>query len=228
MGLHKLTAGDGYTYLTRGVAARIRAGETVHLPPPGRRRASPIASSEPAGHPVRVTDAAPVTTVRVVKRKWDGTVSAVDTASRLGVADGQVAWIVHAGSSRSKPRSGSVEVVEGDELWLSVTGAWWVLCGYVDAERSLTTFKVHASAPFEPPDVDEIGWVDLDLDFDITSGDVALRDEAEFHDHARTMAYPKDVVRGAWSGISTMAARYTTGDWPFDGALQDWVDSGCR
>lgn len=173
-----------------------------------------------------VTDVAPLATVRVVKRKWDGTVSAVDTASRLAVAEGQVAWLVRAGSSRSKPRSGTVEVVEGDELWLSVLGAWWVLCGYPSTGGSLTTFMVHASAPFERPDVDEIRWVDLDLDFDISSGDVALRDEAEFHHHARTMSYPDDIVRGAWSGISLMAARYTTGDWPFDGALQDWMDSG--
>jgi len=179
---------------------------------------------------VLVTDAAPPAAVRVVKRKWDGTVSSIDTASRLAAADGQVAWLVRAGSSRSKPRSGTVETVDGDELWLSVTGEWWVLCGYPEAGRSLTTFKVHAAAPFETPGSDEILWVDLDLDFDITSGDVALRDETEFHDHARTMAYPDDVVRGAWAGISTMAARYTTGDWPFDGALQDrlqgWMDDG--
>jgi hypothetical protein len=40
------------------------------------------------------------------------------------------------------------------------------------------------------------------------------------------MAYPDEVVRGAWSGISLMAARYTTGDWPFDGSLQAWMDGG--
>ena len=173
-----------------------------------------------------VTDTAPPAAVRVVKRKWDGTVSTIDTASRLAVADDRVAWLVRAGSSRSKTRSGTVEAVDGDELWLSVTGAWWVLCGYPDTQGSLTTFKVHAAAPFETPDPEEIRWIDLDLDFDITSGDVALRDEAEFHDNARTMAYPDDVVRGAWAGISTMAARYTTRDWPFDGSLQDWVDAG--
>ena len=32
-----------------------------------------------------------------------------------------------------------------------------------------------------------------------------------------SMSYPDDVVRGAWSGISSIAPRYTTGEWPFDG-----------
>ena len=92
--------------------------------------------------------------------------------------------------------------------------------------RSLTGYKVHASAPFEAPRrEDEILWVDLDLDFEVTADHVEIDDEAEFHEHARTMGYPDEVVRGAWSGISTIAARYTNGDWPFDGSLQDLVDT---
>jgi hypothetical protein len=34
------------------------------------------------------------------------------------------------------------------------------------------------------------------------------------------MAYPRDVMRGAWSCISRRAHRYTTGEWPFDGFLE--------
>ena len=62
-----------------------------------------------------------------------------------------------------------------------------------------------------------ISWIDLDLDFEVTDGVVALEDEAQFHAHARSMSYPDEVVRGAWSGISQIAPRYTTGEWPFDG-----------
>ena len=165
-------------------------------------------------------------TVRVVKRKWDGTVSAVDTAYPVAAPDDISAWFVPAGSRRERPGSGEIEALESDELWVAVPGEWWVLCGYTDAARSLNGYKVHASAPFEaPPGDDEILWVDLDLDFVVTGDDVELDDEAQFHDHARTMGYPEEVVRGAWSGISTIAARYTNGDWPFDGSMQDWVDS---
>lgn len=56
-----------------------------------------------------------------------------------------------------------------DELWVAVPGEWWVLCGYTDAARSLIGYKVHAAAPFEAPaSGEEILWVDLDLDFEIT------------------------------------------------------------
>ena len=55
--------------------------------------------------------------------------------------------------------------------------------------------------------------------FEVSAHEAAIHDEAQFHQHARTMGYPDLVVRGAWSGISTIAARYTNGDWPFDGSM---------
>jgi hypothetical protein len=164
-------------------------------------------------------------TVRVVKGKWDGTISAVDIAVPLAVPGDISAWIVPAGSRRDRPGSGEIEV-GSDELWVAVPGEWWVLCGYTDGSRSLNSYKVHAAAPFRKrrPGDDEILWVDLDLDFVITGDGVEIDDEAQFHDHARTMGYPDEVVRGAWSGISTIAARYTNGDWPFNGSMQEWLD----
>ena len=84
------------------------------------------------------------------------------------------------------------------------------------------TTKTEVTA--EAPSTDEdILWVDLDLDFEVSGEEVALEDEAQFHEHARTMGYPDHVVRGAWSGISTIAAQYTTGEWPFDGSMQQLV-----
>jgi hypothetical protein len=164
-------------------------------------------------------------TVRVVKRKWNGSVSAVDTADLLDVPGEMSVWIVRVGTQRERPGSGETKVVGCDELWVAVPGEWWVLCGYTDAARSLNRYKIHATAPFQAPrSSEEIVWIDLDLDFDITGDDVELQDETQFHDNARAMGYPHHVVRGAWSGISTIAARYTNGDWPFDGSLQKWVD----
>ena len=158
-------------------------------------------------------------TIRVDKRKWDGTVSSVDVAERLPAADDVVAWVVHAGGRRQRPSKHGVEQVTTDEVWLAAPGEWWVLCAYVVA-GTITKYKVHAAAPFEPPASDEIVWIDLDLDFDVAGDDVSLQDEAEFHAHARTMSYPDHVVRGAWSGVSALAARYTNDEWPFDGLVQ--------
>lgn len=164
--------------------------------------------------------------VRVVKRKWDGSVSAVDTARRMPAHEDRSVWVVPAGANRVRRASGPPEMVDRDELWVAAPGEWWVLCGYTDATGTLVGYKVHASAPFETPSSeDAIEWVDLDLDFEVTGHEVALQDEAQFHDHARTMGYPSDVVRGAWSGISTIGACYTNDEWPFDGSLQGWLDA---
>jgi uncharacterized protein len=164
-------------------------------------------------------------TVRVVKRKWNGTISAVDTAYPLAVPGDFTAWLVPTGSRRERPGTGAIEVVADDELWVAVPGEWWVLCGHTDTTRTLNGYKVHAAAPFAAPQSDdEIFWIDLDLDFEVVGNEVEIEDEAEFHDHALTMGYPDQIVRGAWAGISTIAARYTNGDWPFDGSMQGWVD----
>jgi hypothetical protein len=42
-------------------------------------------------------------TVRVVKRKWGGTVSTVDTAYPLAVPGDSWAWFVPGGSRRERP-----------------------------------------------------------------------------------------------------------------------------
>jgi hypothetical protein len=165
---------------------------------------------------------------RVEKRKWDGTVSAVDIGQPVDGVAGLVAWHVPTGSERQRPSADRVEAVTGDEIWAAEVGSWWVLCGYT-ADGTVVGFKVHAAAPFESPRSDEaIMWIDLDLDFEVSGDAVEIEDEAEFHEHARTMGYPDDVVRGAWSGISWIAARYTTGEWPFDGTIQRCLDLALR
>ena len=85
---------------------------------------------------------------------------------------------------------------------------------------AISAYKVHAAAAFEPSTTEQLVWIDLDLDFDVAGDDVSLQDEAEFHAHARSMSYPDDVVRGAWSGVSVIAARYTNAGWPFDGVIE--------
>ena len=149
-----------------------------------------------------------------MKLKWDGTVSAVDTAHLLSVPGDSSAWLVPAGSRRERPRKDTVDIVAGDEIWVAAPGEWWVLCGYMDENRLLRGTRSTHPLHSRPSSDYEITWVDLDLDFEVTGDELALLDEDEFHEHARTMAYPDHVVRGAWSGIATIAARYTNSDWP--------------
>jgi hypothetical protein len=157
--------------------------------------------------------------LRVEKRKWDGSVSTVNAAERLPSTHGAVAWFVPAGASRPHPSKGTVGEVAADEVWAAVPGQWWVLCARIGPDRTVDEYVLHAAAPFEAPVEDDITWVDLDLDFEVHGERSAVEDETQFHEHARAMAYPDDVIVGAWSGISALAPRFTTGDWPFDGSL---------
>jgi hypothetical protein len=159
--------------------------------------------------------------VRVEKRKWDGRVSAIDERALLAEADApRLAWFVPAGSARSHPWAGTREVVAHDELWLTCNDEWWVLCAEVDQDQ-IVSLVLHAAVPVEPTAPDRIDWIDLDLDLEVRDGELSLEDEEQFHRHAATMSYPREVIRGAWAGISRMAPRYTMGEWPFDGWLEE-------
>ena len=157
--------------------------------------------------------------MRAEKRKWDRRLSSIGPARIVAAPGDAVAWYVAEGSERTQPSKQTSEVVARHELWVAVPGEWWVLCGEGSAPGEIESYVLHAAAPFERPGADLISWIDLDLDFEVVDGVVALEDEAEFDAHARSMSYPDEVVRGAWSGISSVAPRYTTGEWPFDGWL---------
>jgi hypothetical protein len=161
--------------------------------------------------------------VHVEKRKYDGTISSHVTAELLPSAHGAVAWLVRAGAARTHPAKGTVQQVTADEVWVARPGEWWVLCAKVGTDCTIAEYVLHAATPFEPSSGDELAWVDLDLDFEVRGDESALEDETQFHEHARSMAYPDDVIVGAWSGISAVAPRFTTGEWPFDGSLASLV-----
>jgi hypothetical protein len=158
-----------------------------------------------------------MTAARAEKRKWDGSLTSTVPARMVPAPAGAVAWYVAAGAARQHPRTGETTRVDPPELWIAVPGEWWVLCAKGEGDGGIDSYVLHAAAPFAEPAAGVIAWVDLDLDFEVEGDSIALEDEAEFHAHARSMSYPDEVVRGAWSGISEMAPRYTTGEWPFDG-----------
>ena len=156
--------------------------------------------------------------IRVEKCKWDGRVSASEPAYLVTSAPSVQAWFVPSGTRRTRPTLGATESVVRDELWVTAVDEWWVLCASADGD-TITDLVVHAAAPVEPAAQGVVTWIDLDLDLEIHAGRISLEDLEVFQDHAATMAYPNDVIRGAWSGIARLAPRYTTHEWPFDGRL---------
>jgi hypothetical protein len=159
------------------------------------------------------------TPIRVEKCKWDGRVSASEPAHVVASLPSVQAWFEPAGTRRVRPTLGTTESLEHDQLWMTAVDEWWVLCASARGD-TVTDLVLHAAVPVEPAARGVVTWIDLDLDLEIHSGRISLEDIEVFHDRAVTMAYPIDVIRGAWSGISRVAPRYTTREWPFDG----WLD----
>jgi hypothetical protein len=95
-----------------------------------------------------------------------------------------------------------------------------MLYDYGRPDSTISEFDLHAAVLPEMPEAGVLRWIDLDLDLELRGDEVDLADEAQFHEHALAMDYPDDVIRGAWTGISTVAPRRTTGDWPFDGWME--------
>jgi hypothetical protein len=166
--------------------------------------------------------------LRVEKLKWDRSVSSVETAHRLPAKGGAHAWLVPRGSVREKRERAEREQLDHDEVWLTVPEEWWVLCGHGSPDGSIARYELHAAALAEPDPVDRevVRWIDLDLDLELAGDTIELTDEAQFHERARAMRYPDEVIRGAWMGISQLAPRYTTGEWPFDGWMEEELRRG--
>src|SRR5262249_50763237 len=125
---------ESQRYGARGLRRREershRAGERADASGVGRTRslgaaaaAWTLSAALPSEQSVQMSTAEALT-VRVVKSKWDGSVSAVDNARPLEVPGDARAWFVGAGSERQRPGSASIDVVASDELWVAVPGEW--------------------------------------------------------------------------------------------------------
>jgi hypothetical protein len=161
--------------------------------------------------------------LRVEKRKWDGTVSSVESALPLRGRSDALAWLVPRGTIRERPEREERDELDHDEVWVSVPQEWWVLCGHAGPDGAIGRYELHAAAPPEPASsaTGVVSWIDLDLDLELEADAIELNDAAQFHERARSTPYPDEVVRGAWKGISALAPRYTIGEWPFDGWMEE-------
>ena len=157
--------------------------------------------------------------VRVVKRKWDGTVSAMDTAhpwpSQAAARPGSSGPEQSGALARARSRSSAATSCG---LRFPASGgccaATWTR---PDARRlqgpcggSLRGPARRRRGPLgrPRPGLRGLRW----------RGGAA--GPGEFHEHARTMGYPVTSC-GVPGRASRIAAKYTTGEWPFDGSMQE-------
>ena len=127
----------------------------------------------------------PGNAMRVEKHKWDGRVSSDGAARLVAAPRDAVAWYVAAGSERRLPsKSTSEQRHQSRAVGRRARRVVGALCPGRRGDGDVAAYVLHAAAPFEPPTADVISWIDLDLDFEVTDGVVALEDEAQFHAHA--------------------------------------------
>ena len=128
--------------------------------------------------------------ISVEKRKWDGSISSRERAWLVDCDASPLAWRVSAGTRRERPAQGDSELVEQDELWLSLPDAPVVLCSYLTPENTLERHELHAA--WEPVGLNTgvLRWIDLDLDVVVERPDRRAPRRAGLHGQRSHDALP--------------------------------------
>jgi hypothetical protein len=160
-------------------------------------------------------DGVPIT---VEKAKWDGSVSARWPALLLPADPPVQTWRTAAGTAIERPRKGTVERAEQDQV--SVTaGGCWLVTALLGPDGRPDAYEVDACAPVEPARDGRLRFVDLDLDLELDDGRITLLDQEQFVRRAAEMGYPDAIRDCAWAALRDAADRYAARRWPFDGVL---------
>jgi hypothetical protein len=163
--------------------------------------------------------------ILIEKRKWDGSVAGREQARLLTSDTDTFAWVVESGSTRVKPRQGSLELVSDSEVWLASRACSFVVCARAAAPDAIDFVEVHAAVLHTPRFGSKFVWVDLDLDllWDPTDHTVSLKDFEDLIRRWDEMSYPDQLVRKAWDAIGEALTRIHRHDWPFDGTLETYL-----
>ena len=158
------------------------------------------------------------TPITVEKAKWDGSVSARWPALLLPARPPVTAWRTASATAIERPRKGTVERAEQDQLSLTAGGCW-VTTALLAPDGRPETYEVDACAPVEPVRDGILRFVDLDLDLELDDGAIRLLDQEQFMRRAAEMGYPDALRDCAWAALRDAADRYAARRWPFDGEL---------
>lgn len=153
----------------------------------------------------------------VEKRKWDGSISARWQA-RLWQEEDRVQLWTPAGTRRTHPRRGEVEVLDAHER-AATRGRGWLVTAVLSRGGELLRYEVDATRGGERVSDGRFTFVDLDVDLVIADGAQRVEDLAEFARHREEFGYPDEVMRAALRSLEEARALYAAGSWPFDGSL---------
>ncbi|MFC7219352.1 DUF402 domain-containing protein [Streptomyces polyrhachis] len=162
--------------------------------------------------------------VRVVYRKYDGTLHWNLTMRRLG-EDAHGVWL---GAPPYTPIAKGHESAE-PAAWAYVSlvprepDTWWTAT--FNAQPKSTEIYVDVTTPARWTSAAEVGCVDLDLDVVRRRGadGALLLDEDEFAEHRVRYGYPPEVVQRARAAADWLLAAVAERREPFGEAYRGWL-----
>jgi protein associated with RNAse G/E len=161
--------------------------------------------------------------VRVVYRKYDGSLHWHQTMNRLG-EDTHGVWLgASAGVIARKGEHGPPVVSEVAHVMLFAPDAWWTAS--FNAAPHVTEIYVDVTTPPVWTDPAEVTMVDMDLDVLRRRADrsVIIVDQDEFAEHQVRYAYPADVIAAAEKAADWLHAVIGDGAEPFANDYRAWL-----
>jgi uncharacterized protein len=161
-----------------------------------------------------------VESVRVVYRKYDGTLHWNQLALRLG-ADEHGTWLgIKAGTPVFRGELATAPA-ETDNVLLIPRDGWWTASFNAEPHRT----EIYCDITTVPRWFDGLVTM-IDLDLDVRrrrTGVVELLDEDEFAMHQVQFGYPPEIVTAARSAADCLFGAVSARVEPFDVAYHTWL-----
>jgi uncharacterized protein len=158
--------------------------------------------------------------VRVVYRKYDGTLHWNQSALRLG-EDEHGVWLGTEAGTALFLGDRAVEPVETAFVLLIPRDGWWTACFNAEPHRTEIYCDITTIPQWSAHEVTMV-----DLDFDVRrrrTGLVELLDEDEFAVHRELFRYPHEIVVGARQTADRLFEAVRERVEPFDVAYLTWL-----
>jgi protein associated with RNAse G/E len=165
-----------------------------------------------------------VTDVRVVYRKYDGSLHWHQRTRRMG-EDEHGIWLgAPAGTVARKGEHGPAVVINTPGVVLIPRDGWWTAS--FNGAPHVTEIYVDITTVPTWPAPGEVTMIDLDLDVIRRRADrsVAIVDQDEFAEHQIRYGYPTDVIAEAEKTAAWLHGVMSDGTEPFATAYRAWLD----
>jgi len=140
----------------------------------------------------------------------------------LEKTDSYIFVLGHKGRKLNHYTKGQVFTVDNWTIEFFPLDAWFtVSADVIDGE-----LKQYYCNICEPPQFagDLVTFVDLDIDLVYRNGQWMVVDEEEFADHALKFSYPPELIKRVRMEQQGLEQRIKQGRFPFDGAIERWME----